>query len=122
MRMSARARSTVDFPDALAPKMPATGSTLTGERFPAIANSRTTSGSDNRVPSSERVTSSQYERTFRAVNDRSALAVHDEMAWLLTGPLSRKTRANQNKRLGSSRRQPFRNTENRRSDPQRASR
>ena len=71
--MSAMARRIVDFPEALAPKMPATGRTLTGEGLPAIVNSRTIA-SDNLVPSSERVAFSQYERTFRAVNDRSALA------------------------------------------------
>ena len=97
MRISDMARRIVDFPDALAPKMPAVGSTLTGEGLAEIVSFRTTSASDNLVPSSERATSSQYERTFRAVNDRSALAARDEMDELLTGLLLRKIRTNHKK-------------------------
>ena len=38
------ARSKVDLPEALAPKMPATGSTFTGVRDPTVSRSRTTPG------------------------------------------------------------------------------
>ena len=90
--MSAMARRIVDFPDALAPKMPATGRTVTGEGLPEIVSSRTISASDNLVPSSERVTSSQYERTFRAVNDRSALAAGEQEDWpLIVAIIAEKT-------------------------------
>lgn len=67
--MSVIARRIIDFPEALAPKTPATGSTLTGE-LPALARFRATPSSDNLVPSRDRFTSSQYERTFRPGGER----------------------------------------------------
>ena len=82
--MSDIARRSVDFPDALAPKTPATGNTLTGEELPALARSRATPSSDSLVPSRERFTSSSYERTLRAVNDRSALVARDDACILVT--------------------------------------
>ena len=92
-RMSAMARRIVDFPEALAPKMPATGTTLTGAGLPAIARSRAIPSSDSLVPSSERFTSSQYERTFRALKDRSAFVAASEPVALVIGQFSRKNLA-----------------------------
>ena len=83
------ARRIVDFPEALAPKIPATGSTFTGAGPPATARSRATPSSDSLVPSSERFTSSQYERTFLAVKDRSALVASEPVASVI-GPFLRK--------------------------------
>ena len=71
--MSFITRRIVVFPEALAPNIPAAGSTRTGLVIPAGTRDRGTPSAESWVASIDRVTSSRYERAFSAVNDSRAL-------------------------------------------------
>ena len=93
LRISSIARRMAVFPEALAPNIPTAGSTRTGLAIPAGTIDRGTPFADSLVASSERWTSSRYDRAFSAVNDNSMLGAdcpgEDTIALLLWKGLHR---------------------------------